>query len=887
MPGSDLTPGQAVSHYRILDKLGGGGMGVVYRAEDMKLGRRVALKFLPDEMSRNSNALQRFQREARAASGLNHPHICTIHDIDEESGRYFIAMELLEGRTLKECVARGPLELDQVLDWGMQIADGLDASHRKGIIHRDIKPANIFITSRREAKILDFGLAKVTVDARAVERSATTDLISDSNVVGTLEYMSPEQLLGKPLDGRSDLFSLGTVLYEMVTGTRPFPGNSSGEIFDAILHKQPAAIARLNPQVPAELEQIIKKCLEKDADLRCQSAADLRTDLKRMKRDSASVDAGKIAKSNAGKKSRRFLWATVAGLLTLAALVMLWLHFRPHESSTASQNLNIVPLTSYPGAELYPSFSPDGNEIAFAWNGGESAGDAGFDLYRKQVGSEKAVRLTTDPALSVAPAWSPDGRTIAFTRSTIEHSAVYLIPALGGQERKLADASQPGWQWPTLSWSPDGKMLAYPSVGKTTLPSQLPPAQIHLLNVETLSNRVLPYPAADCTIAASAAFSPSGDQLAVFCAVSFGIGSIYIQSVDGQSSRKLVPVEGNMSGLDWAADGKSVIYSAGNFLWRVPASGGDPEKLLFGQNPQMPAVARVGNRLAYCQTGWGNDLNIWRLNFRAPNRPQGKPVKIISSSQGQEAPRISPDGRRIAFESGRSGNGEIWMADSDGSNLVQMTSLAAPATGTPRWAPDNRRIVFDSEASGHPAIYVVNVEGGPPQPLATGMPDAHEPSWSADGHWIYFVSGERPGIWKVPAEGGTPVQLAKDSGVNLPLESPDGTRVFYLVNGSNLKSVSVNGGDEREITGLDVRPNFLNESWTPVPDGIYFMDNRNGQTTLKLLSLNTGRVQKVADLPGRLAFWGTTLSLSADGRTLIFAVNDQTVGDIMLVEGFR
>jgi len=301
----------------------------------------------------------------------------------------------------------------------------------------------------------------------------------------------------------------------------------------------------------------------------------------------------------------------------------------------------------------------------------------------------------------------------------------------------------------------------------------------------------------------------------------------------------------------------------------------------------MPAVSRAGNRLAYCQVGWRNNLNIWRLNFSASGKPLGAPVKIISSSQGQEAPRISPDGRHIVFESGRSGNMEIWMADSNGSNLVQLTSFGGPTTGTPRWAPDNRHIVFDSEAGGHPAIYVMSIDGPAPEVLAPGIPDAHEPSWSADGHWIYFDSQEQPGIWKFPVGGGPSIQLARENDANLPLESADGTRVFYTVGITRLKSVSVNGGDEREVPEVDVRPNLISESWTTAPNGIYFLDDRNALTTLQFLNLKTRRVQKIANLPGRLAVWGVSPSLSADGRILVVAINDQTIGDIMLAEGFR
>jgi Tol biopolymer transport system component/predicted Ser/Thr protein kinase len=872
--------GRQLGSFKILSLVGAGGMGEVYRARDDRLGREVAIKVLPAEVASDRDRLRRFLREARSASTLNHPNVATIHEIGED-GVHFITMEYVAGQTLAAKIQGRPLETAEIVEIAVQVADALEEAHSQGITHRDIKPANIMLKPRGQVKLLDFGLAKATQPGGQTTASdiSTVAKTETGVVLGTVQYMSPEQLLGKEVDHRTDLFSLGVVLYEMATGHRPFSGACMSETIDRLLHAQPQAVARFNYNMSAELERIIIKALEKDREVRYQSAKELLVDLKRLKRD---MDSGKLAVAPAARRGHRrsLIWAAALLVALAGGGIALWLTRSSGEAPEA--HLNAVPLTSYPGFETDPSFSPDGNQVAFSWNG---EGQDNFDIYVKLIGSGPPLRLTDHQSREFSPVWSPDGRSIAFLRELSRQKLeVLLIPALGGPERKLTEVAASPWlKGPYLAWSPDGKWLA---VVDASSPESY---GLFMLSPESGERLRLTAPPVQSAGDSGPAFSPDGRSLAFIRTATFAVSDLYLLPLSdslqpiGEPKRLTFDNRDNASPA-WTPEGREIIFSSGQFnnrsLWRMAVSdSAKPQQwATAGENNFCPAISRQGRRFVYSrQVG---DVNIWRLDLGAHGKASA-PTNLIHSTRGDTNAQFSPDGKRIAFVSDRSGNIEIWVCDSDGSNPVQLTSFGS-LTVDPRWSLDSERIAFISTPENQWEVYQISANGGKPQRLTAHPASDDTASWSRDGKWIYFGSN-RSGdqqVWKMPSSGGEAVQVTRKGGFD-PFESLDG-KVVYYEKDNGLWKVPVEGGAETRV--LESINDFGN--FALVEEGIYFIPAANSATdsSIQFFSFATGKIKQIARIEKPTDMG---LSVSPDRRWILCSQIDQVGSDLMLVENFR
>jgi Tol biopolymer transport system component len=866
------STGSTLGPYLILGELGAGAMGEVFRARDTRLDRLVALKVLPAELTHDSTAVARFQTEAKAASALNHPNILTIFDIGQAGDTWFIAAELVEGVTLRQRLAAGPLPAEEALAIGIQCAVALDAAHRAGIVHRDIKPENIMLRPDGVVKVVDFGLARILQTGELSSPHAT----QTGSVLGTPRYMSPEQARGEKLDGRSDIFSLAAVLAELLTGLPAFPGASTAEVFTALLSAPPVLPER-NPAAP-----VLAKALSKHPAARYQTAAEFAEALR--SRPAASPLASRLRRIRTKKAAAPAL----AAALLLASLALAWHWWRapPPPPAIHESLAQLVPLTTFPGAKDYVSFSPDGQSIAFSWDGGANAPHS-RSIYRKPVDHGNPVRLTDSPGDDTLPAWSPDGTRIAFYRKlpASSRTAVYIIPSTGGPERQVATTA------PGVSWSLDGRWLAL---------ADLPPPNgtggIYLLSLNTSARRSLTHPTAATD--AYPVFSPNGRWIA-FTRTS-GNDEIFAVPSSGGAPRQLSSNGRPKSGRPaWTPDSKEILYSTarefgGAGLWRVSLSGA-PSHRIYGtlDFAGNPTVSPSGTHLAYTES-W-IDTNIYRADgpgFSATGVPGpfGPPQKIVASSREDHSPAISPDGRQIVFASNRTGYTELWISTIDGGEDRQLTQLQGFA-GTPRWSPDGHTIAFDFTSGANMDIWTVPASGGPPHRLTTVPAPDTKPSWSPDGAWIYFNSDRsgRPEVWKMKSDGSMPARITFQGGRE-PIPSADGRTVYYTkgFGGTRLWSVPSNGGPEGPTPGMESFDG-IGRLWGVLAQGIYFVSwrPREPAQTIQFFSFRIRSATSLGAWDSKSPANTPGLALSADGRHLLTIRTDQQINDLMMIENFH
>jgi len=915
--------GQTIGNYRILTRLGEGGMGVVYSAEDTRLGRRVALKFLSEEMARHSQALERFEREARAASALNHPNIATVYDVGTHEGRPYLVMELLEGQALSEKLKGRPVEMGALLDWSIQIADALDAAHAKGIVHRDVKPGNLFVNARGQVKVLDFGLAKVAehpADDAPMSAGPTVDalLTSPGMAVGTVAYMSPEQARGEDLDARSDIFSLGCVLYEMAAGRRPFEGKTPAIIFHAILERTPSPACEFNPALPAKFEEILSKALEKDRELRYQTAGELRADLKRLKRD---LDSGRAASSSPAvafgakpssappsgtfgasatpmpaapapyaRRKHNLLMLVLCLCAASATALALLFYFGVRKVQKAAvsggaapfSSLNVTRLTT--SQDLYEAaISRDGKYLAYVTQSAQGQ----FAIYMRQISTRSTVELVAPRGEWLGSlSYSPDGSFLYYGQAISEHSGnYYQIPSLGGQPRLVAAAALS-----EVGLSFDGSRIAY--VGK--LPGEEKPALLVAGIGEKAEAPRVVLKDVDPTVLEFPVWSPDGQTLALIETrpdpsglqsrlITVGVGDGVTRALGAKRWRL------SRGALAWLPDGTGALFNAQERsgpppqVWFVSFPDGSARQVTNDLIVHISSLSVTGDGKSFVGIQGNFASNLWL----APKGEDKNARQITTGLDGNDGMAWTVDGRLI-YHSITTGAHQIWVIDGPGARPRQLT-IDAKYHAYPTACRGTERAFYISDASGSYQLWSVGFEDGQVRQETNSEQHFLKPDCSPDGSWFAGLSAPK-GESVASYGSGKLTRLERESGqmrtlfdkeATIAAISPDGKRVAFLyypaerggaVAARRIGVVSAAGGPLEK--SFEVPPSASNRvRWMPDGRSVVYADTRSNATNLWLQPLDGGKPKQLTHFTEG-TIWN--FAWSRDGKVLALARGSYT-----------